>query len=113
MFFTLKDIFTIKKAKNITLDMAKESLGNEIPYITRTKFNNGANFFVQKENFKIEKGNCITIGGEGANVFYQPFDFISGNNTTKLYHDKLNENSGLFIISILNLEKYRYSYNRA
>ena len=111
--FLLKDLFIIERSKNITLEAAEESLGNEIPYITRTEYNNGVNFFVSKDNFKIEKGNCITIGGEGANVFYQPFDFISGNNITKIYHSKLNENIGLFIVSILNLEKYRYSYNRA
>lgn len=112
-WFKIGDLFEVEKSKNITFETAEESLGNEIPYITRTENNNGVNFFVIKNDFDVEKGNCITIGGEGANVFYQPLDFISGNNITKIYHSELNEDNGLFITSILNLEKYRYSYNRA
>lgn len=111
--FKLKDIFRIEKSKNIVLEMAEENIGNEIPYITRTEYNNGVNFLVKKKNFKLEKGNCITIGGEGANVYYQPFDFISGNNINKIYSDFLNEYNALFIVTILSKEKYRYSYNRA
>ena len=111
--FKIKDIFRIEKSKNIVLEMAEENIGNEIPYITRTEYNNGVNFLVKKKNFKLEKGNCITIGGEGANVYYQPFDFISGNNINKIYSDFLNEYNALFIVTILSKEKYRYSYNRA
>lgn len=112
--FKLGNIFKIEKSKNIIGEIAEESRGNDIPYITRTEYDNGVKFFVKSEDFlKKEKGNCITIGGEGANVYYQPNDFISGNNINKLYSDKLNENTALFIVSLINLEKYRYSYNRA
>ncbi|MDE6429174.1 MAG: restriction endonuclease subunit S [Malacoplasma sp.] len=112
--FKLGNIFKIEKSKNIVNEVAEESKGNDLPYITRTEFNNGVKFFVNSEDFlKKEKGNCITIGGEGANVYYQSTNFISGNNINKLYSDKLNENTALFIVSIINLEKYRYSYNRA
>ena len=111
-FFNLKDLFEIEKSKNIILEIAEEFKGKDIPYITRTEYDNGTNFFVEKKYFNIEKGNCITIGGEGANVYYQPFDFISGNNINKLYSKHLNENNALFIVTLLSMEKYRYSYNR-
>lgn len=112
--FYLKDLFQVEKSQNITIEIAEEFKTKEgIPYITRTEYNNGVNFFVKSENFNLEKGNCITIGGEGANVYYQPQDFISGNNINKLYTLNLNQNQALFLITILTLEKYRYSYNRA
>ena len=113
-FFNLKDLFEIEKSKNIILEIAEEFKGKDIPYITRTEYDNGTKFFVEKKYFfNIEKGNCITIGGEGANVYYQPFDFISGNNINKLYSKHLNENNALFIVTLLSMEKYRYSYNRS
>lgn len=112
--FTISELFKIEKAKNITIEVAQEYIGNEIPYITRTEYDNGANFFVMRtDKFQLEKGNCITIGGEGANIYYQDSDFISGNNINKLYAEHLNSDNALFIVSILKLEKYRYSYNRA
>ena len=112
-WFRIGDIFKVEKSQNIKKDDAEEIMGGNVPYITRTEFNNGCNFFVEQKNIKTQIGNCITIGGEGANVFYQPINFITGNNITKIYNKNLNENNGLFIVSILNLEKYRYSYNRA
>ena len=113
-YFKITDIFKVEKAKNVVDEIASEEApGFDVPYITRTEYNNGCKYFCNKSDFVLEKGNCITIGGEGANVYYQPFDFISGNNITKIYSKFMNENSGLFIVSILKNEKYRYSYNRA
>ena len=112
-YFKIKDVFKVEKSKNIVNEIALENIGGKVPYITRTEYNNGIMFFVNNLNFKLENGNCITIGGEGANCFYQPNDFISGNNITKIYNSKLNEENGIFIVTLLNLEKYRYSYNRA
>lgn len=112
-FFKISEIFKVEKSKNITKEIAEEFLGNTAPYVTRSEFNNGISFYVDAKKFNLENGNCITIGGEGACVFYQPYKFISGNNINKLYSKFLNENNALFIITILSLEKYRYSYNRA
>ena len=111
--FKISDIFEVKKTKNIVAEEAMSNIGNDICYVTRTEFNNGVKHFVIKNFDNIEKSNSITIGGEGANVYYQPFDYVTGNNITKIYNKKLTENSGLFIVTLLNLEKYKYSYNRA
>lgn len=112
--FKLSDIFEVKKTKNYTSEIATEWMGNDIPYITRTEQNNGSQFFVDLSLVDdLEKGNCITVGGEGASIFYQPYDFITGNNITKIYNKNLNEDNAMFIVTILKLEKYRYSYNRA
>lgn len=112
-YFKLIDLFRIERARNVKSEDAKEEEGKIVPYIVRSSLNNGLSFHVKENKFPVEKGNCITIAGEGASIFYQDRDFISGNNIHKLYSNFLNENIGLFIVSILNLEKYRYSYNRA
>lgn len=110
--YLLSDIFSIKKTQNITSEEAEQEIGSEIPYVTRSSLNNGVNFFVKK-TFNLNPANSITIAGEGASVFYQEKSFITGNNINILISKKLNKFSALFIITILNLEKYRYSYNRA
>lgn len=107
-------IFKVFRSKNVIAEDASNYLGDEIPYVTRTENNNGIDFFINtNSDFKLEEGNCITIGGEGANSFYQPYNFISGNNIAKLYSPFLNEKNALFIVTLLKLEKFRYSYNRA
>ena len=112
--FKIKELFDVVKTKNVTQEDIEYFIGDEIPYVTRTSLNNGVNCFIQKNNkFKLEKGNCITIGGEGAVINYQPNSFITGNNITAIYNPYLNENIGLFIVSILKLEQFKYSYNRA
>ncbi|SJZ63140.1 restriction endonuclease subunit S [Mycoplasmopsis verecunda] len=110
-YFKLSDIFEIKKTKNINSDDLEN--GN-IPYITRTALNNGVSKFVDSEGYEKYNGNCIIIGGESALAFYQSNSFLTGNNITMLRNDKhLNRNIGLYIVTILNKENFRYSYGRA
>lgn len=111
--FKLENVFKVLKSKNVNSENAKDAGIGKTPYVTRSEFNNGVNFLINSNDFELNKGNCLTIGGEGAIVFYQPDDFVSGNNITKIYHKKLNENIGLFLVTLLKLEKSRYSYNRA
>jgi HYPOTHETICAL restriction enzyme bgcI subunit alpha len=109
--FKLGDIFEIKKSKNISfIDVTK---GNELNYISRTTYNNGVQCRVKDNDFNKCKAQCISIGGESANIFYQDKEFITGNNITLLYNKNMNKYSGLFIVSVLSKEKYKYSYGRA
>lgn len=61
----------------------------------------------------IEEANAITIGDTTANCYYQDKPFITGDHMVILRSDWLNEKRGLFIISLLKQEKYKYSYGRA
>jgi restriction endonuclease S subunit len=106
----LSDIFKIKKTKNINYDDLQS--GNT-PYVTRTTFNNGVEKKVDSMGFILNIGNSIIIGGESAMAFYQEEPFLTGNNITKLTCSELNKFTGIFICSVLNKEKYRYSYGRA
>lgn len=109
--FKLSDHFKIYKSENVVSSILEEE--GPVPYVTRTRLNNGVVKHVNPYEYKLNKGNVITIGGESAFAFYQKEDFITGNNITILTSDLLNENNAMFIVTILNENVYKYSYGRA
>lgn len=87
---------------------------NLIPYVSRTESNNSVDCFVEKSNFeKIELGNAIIIGDTTSTVSYQRDCFVTGDHIVVIRAKWLNEFTGLFIATLLQMEKYRYSYGRA
>lgn len=88
---------------------------NSIPYITRTEENNGCKFYIKmpNESMDVESGNAITIGDTTATINYQNEDFICGDHIVVLRSQYLNKYNALFIISLLNKERFRYNYGRA
>ena len=96
------------------LTVCKKGSPNTIRYITRTNENNACECLVLNEGLPIiEQANAITIGDTTANCFYQSKPFITGDHMVILRSDWLNEKRGLFIISLIKQEKYKYSYGRA
>jgi len=85
----------------------------EIPFVTRSAFNNGVADFISDDNYQINQGNCITIGAEGLYAFYQNEPFVAGVKVYTLRHEKLNKYNGLFICTVLNKNVYKYNYGRA
>lgn len=84
-----------------------------IPYITRTEFNNGINLFIpinQKDNYSINEGNVITIGLDTQTVFYQPHEFYTGQNIQILRHKNLNKNNALFIIPLIKIQMQKFNW---
>lgn len=103
-------IFECKTTKAVSSkDMTK---GNTL-YITRSSIMNGFSGNILFDSKKINKGNCITIGAEGVVAFYQEDDFLAGVKVYTIRHERMNKYNALFICTILNAEKYRYSYGRA
>lgn len=87
---------------------------NSIAYITRTDSNNGCKGYVLNEDFQyIETGNAITIGDTTATIYYQENEFICGDHMIVLRSENLNKWVGIFLVSILSKERYRYCYGRA
>jgi len=91
---------------------------NFIPVISSSEFTNGVMGFTEK-NIKddLYPRNIITISGYGSVgvSFFQPFDFYANNSilTISLKNKKINHFLGLFLCSVLSLEKFRYSFGRA
>ena len=118
--FKLITVFEITLGKPIHSkefdETNKSRKGKNIPYVTRTTFNNGIEFFVpidiQLENKK-NLGNCLTIGAEGFKAFFQPIAFVNGNKVNIIRHKKLNKYNALFLRTILNLEiQDKFNYGR-
>ena len=61
----------------------------------------------------IENGNAITIGDTTATCFYQKDEFVWGDHIVVCRAEWLNLYTGLFLVSLLKREKYKYNYGRA
>lgn len=104
------------KAKAFKKDDLELAMGNGLHYITRTGVNNGCELIVNSLDIPktcVEKGNAISIGDTTATCFYQEEDFIAGDHIVVVRAKWLNKWNGLFVVSILQKEQYKYSYGRA
>jgi len=85
----------------------------DVPYITRSSFNNGVHMFIgkeQDEKYKTNKGNVITVGLDTQTVFYQPNDFFTGQNIQVLENKFLNEKIALFLVSLLKVQMRKFGW---
>lgn len=90
-------------------DLVVSDTDDYVAYVTRTDQNNGISMYVQNDDYiGKEKAGAITIGDTTATAFYQSVDFITGPHVVVLRADWFNVYTALFIITLLNLEKYRY-----
>lgn len=109
--FPLGRLFDIKKGKRLTADDQED--GNNI-YIGAISSNNGvANYIAQ---FPIHKGNTISLSYNGSvgEAFYQPEPYWATDDVNALYskYEGFNKYIGLFMVSTIRQEKYRFSYGR-
>lgn len=114
----LNKIFKIEDTKGTkTNDML---CGEEIPYMAASKIHNGIKDFYSKDGNEqyISNGNCLVFVslGDGAAGWtnYIDEDFIGMKGKTKCgYSNNLNVYNGLFIATILSLNKEYYSHGRS
>ena len=110
-------ISDIHKSKAINKnDLSEAKNDSYIRYITRTAENNGCELLASLDELDdefIEKGNAITVGDTTATCFYQDEQFITGDHIVVIRADWLNKFTGLFIVTLLSNEQYKYSYGRA
>ena len=114
-WFNLKDIFTLRKCK---CKNASELLfdGDDIAYIGAKKKENGIMKYVMYDEGLVSRGNCIVFIGDGEGSIgfhtYQPVDFIGSTTLTAGYSLHLNKYTALFLVTVLDKERYRYSFGR-
>lgn len=109
--FLLGRIFDIKKGKRLTSADQEEGLNI---YIGAIDSNNGvANYIGQAP---IHKGNTISLSYNGSvgEAFYQPKPYWATDDVNALYskYEKFNEYIGLFLVTVIRQEKYKFSYGR-
>lgn len=114
-YFNLSSVFKIEKCKcNNANALLKE--GKDIFYIGAKKNDNGIMRMVEKDASLETKGNCIVFIGDGQGsvgyALYQPYSFIGSSTLCAGYNKNLNKYNALFIVNILDAERYRYSFGR-
>ena len=111
--FKVSDLFDVKPTKSYKGYTNKELFNNENgknPVIVNSKFNNGVGGYSILDN--IENGNIITYSDTTSSdtIFYQKEAFIGYSHIQGLYPkkyiDKWNENSYLFLTTILRKKGY-------
>jgi hypothetical protein len=114
-WFNIKDIFTLQKCKCSNATELLE-VGTDINYIGAKKSENGLMQTVRLVPELVTKGNCILFIGDGQGsvgyTTYQPVDFIGSTTLTAGYSYSLNKYNAQFLISVLDMERFRYSFGR-
>ena len=112
--FRIGDLFKLEKCKcGCASDLTD---GEETLYIGAKKSHNGFMKKVMIDDSLMTDGNCIVFicDGEGSvgYTIYMDRDFIGSTTLMAGYNDYLNEYIGLFLVTVFDLEKIRYSYGR-
>lgn len=107
-------IYKAKANTKTDLTTSANKTDGYIPFVSRTEANNNIDCYVPETEIQnIEKGNAITIGDTTSTIAYQPKPFATGDHIVVIRADWLNQYTGLFIIGLLQKERFRYSYGRA
>lgn len=108
--FLLSDLFFIERGRGPRI--SNMSMG-PTPFITSIDNNNGLTAFV--DCGALHKANTLSVNRNGsvAEAFYQNNDYCSTEDV-HVFNPKfeMNPQIGLFICTLLKLEKYRYGYGR-
>jgi hypothetical protein len=115
-YFKINDLFRLCPGKSHNAGDLID--GDDISYIGAKKDDNGYMKTVSKEDNLdlVSKGNAIIFirNGQGSVGFstYQEKEFIGSGDITAGYNPHLNRNVGLFLETIIDLQRPRYSFGR-
>ena len=103
-----KGVFTVESTQSgidsINLSMEGRSI---YPYVTRTANNNGVQCYVPKQNKPLEKANTISVGLDTQTVYYQPYEYYTGQNVQIFSCTNLNENTAMYLIPLIKKQLQR------
>lgn len=108
------------KTTNSSIDAVRLVKGRDqrCPYITRTDSNNGIARFVSSRNKEMgfDLAGTITIGLDTQTAYYQPANYVTGQNIQIVSGENLSEPVALFLLSILRSQmkaKFNWGGNGA
>lgn len=109
--YKIKDVFPniVKPTVYHTREVKEASTG--IPYVVRSKFNNGIKYNVERPVENVNPAKVISFGAENATFFYQNSEWISGRDMYYIDTRDISEYACLFITSCLQPIAEKYSYN--
>lgn len=105
---------------NSSIDGIRLIEGDEetLPYVTRSESNNGIARFVCEKNksFGFDRSESITVGLDTQTAYWQPHEFVTGQNIQVITGEHLNEWSAQFLIPLLRMQmkaKFNWGGNGA
>jgi len=112
--FVLSSVFTLETGKSKGLNHLTQT-HNGVSYLGATNRNNGVICYVKPNDKLIQQGNGIAFirNGEGSIGYsvYKAEPFIASSDLTIGYSNKLNRYTGLFITTIADTVRGKYSFN--
>lgn len=112
--FRIGDLFKLERCKNSSSSDLLD--GDDCYYLGAKKSENGIMRRVVRDDNLISKGNCVVFIGNGqGSVGYTNYmnqDFIGTADLTVGYNENLNQYVGLFLVTLLDLERPKYSFGR-
>jgi hypothetical protein len=108
--FALSSIFAIERGKRLKKE---NRLPGNIPLVTAGMFQEGVSEYIDREETpnKLYRDR-VTVDMFG-NAFYHNYDFFCDDNILVLNSaEKISKYALLFIVTLLNADKYRYSYGK-
>lgn len=113
-WFKYQEVFEVIKGH---YNNRPELDGNGIPFISATENNNGITDYVVSDGTKIFPAKSITVSNDGSvgNAFYQEKEFTCSHSVNIIrihsrYNKELNQYIALFLIPLIQKEKYRFGY---
>lgn len=109
--FLIKRLFEVKGSKTTPKRTLQEIGSGSYPYVTTSSANNGVEDFY---NYYTEQGNVLVIDSAVKGFCsFQPLNFTASDHVEKLVPKfDMNPYIAMFFVTIVNLERYRYSYGR-
>ena len=113
--FRLDEIFKFSNGK-VSNKTEEIEAGNDIYYLGAKKKENGIMEKCVYNDRYVSKGNCIVFicDGQGSIGYnnYMDKDFIGTVNLELGYNDKLNKYNAMYIVTVLDLERPKFSFGR-
>jgi len=118
--FRVKDLFYTNEKGNLPRGKvhSKDDLleGDDYFYIGAKKRDNGIMYRCGFSEEQLSKGNCIVFicNGQGSVGYtnYMDVDFMASGDVALGYNEKLNKYNALFLVTIFDKERFKYSFGR-
>ena len=109
--FSIGELFNVVKPDVLHTKDVDENI-KEIPYVVRTKFDNGIKYKVKKtKQMNPSPAGTISFGAENATFFYQDEEYVSGRDIYYIDTRKISKYACLFLVACLQTITKKYTYN--
>jgi hypothetical protein len=111
-YFELPRLFNVGSTRDELMN--KLTPGTQTPYITSSELNNGVTSYVDDISNFGERTITANRGGSVGFFFYQPMNYMATPVDVRVLtpNFEINPCYGIFLATVLQLEKYRFNYSR-